>query len=415
MIEAIMYFGIGFLTASLLGLVIIPLIHNRAVRLTHRRLEAATPLSIAEIQADKDQLRAEFAMSTRRLELSVEQLKARSTGQLSELGRQAEAITLLKSELGEKNAAIMGLETRERMLKEQIGTTEQERDAKSAALHETELALADKVATLARATTELDERTLTADAQHVEITALRTQVDALGVQLEHHEKDVRDTENRLVRERSDADAATRELSDARGKAESLGNRVDELQRQVIAQASEAETLARRARDLETRTTEQDRLLVEREHALGALQAALDTARKAEAELHREVAATDGRPRTLAESVRADNVRLQTALEQVTGERVRLEQEIAATKRETETISSERTENALLRERIHDIAAEVARITMALEGPDSPIAAILAGDGPATNGAGQGHDAQPSDLADRIRALQNKASRLAPAS
>ena len=75
MIEPIMFFGIGFLVASLFGLVLIPLVHNRAVRLTMRRLEAATPLSMAEIQADKDQLRAEFAMSTRRLELSVEQMK----------------------------------------------------------------------------------------------------------------------------------------------------------------------------------------------------------------------------------------------------------------------------------------------------------------------------------------------------
>ena len=58
MIEPIMFFGIGFLVASLFGLVLIPLVHNRAVRLTMRRLEAATPLSMAEIQADKDQLRA---------------------------------------------------------------------------------------------------------------------------------------------------------------------------------------------------------------------------------------------------------------------------------------------------------------------------------------------------------------------
>src|SRR5512142_844923 len=95
-IETVMYFGIGFLCASLLGLIIIPLVHNRATRLTVRRLEAATPLSMAEIQADKDQLRAEFAMSTRRLELTVEQLKARSTGQLSELSKKTEAIAVLK-------------------------------------------------------------------------------------------------------------------------------------------------------------------------------------------------------------------------------------------------------------------------------------------------------------------------------
>jgi chromosome segregation ATPase len=371
MIEAIMYFGIGFLCASLLGLVIIPLIHNRAVRLTHRRLEATTPLSIAELQADKDQLRAEFAMSTRRLELSVEQLKARSTGQMSEVGRQAEAIAHLKSELDEKNAAIMGLETRERALQEHIRATEQERDVKTSALHETELALADKVGALGRASTALDERTLTADAQQVEITALRTQVDALKIQLEGHANDVRDTEHRLARHRSDADTASKELSDARGKAENLGNRVEQLERQVAAQATEAGIVARRAHDLEAR-------LAEREHAINQLHAELGAARNAEAGVRAEAAATMQRNAAAASE-------------------------------------SERAENALLREHINDIAAEVARIAMTLEGPGSPIAAILAGETPATNGSGQAHDAQPSNLADRIRALQSKAARLSPVS
>jgi hypothetical protein len=58
MIEPIMFFGIGFLVASLIGLVFMPLVHGRAVRLTAGRLQASTPLSMAEIQADKDQLRA---------------------------------------------------------------------------------------------------------------------------------------------------------------------------------------------------------------------------------------------------------------------------------------------------------------------------------------------------------------------
>ncbi len=418
MIESIMYFGIGFLCASLLGLVIVPLIHNRAVRLTVRRLEAATPLSIAEIQADKDQLRAEFAMSTRRLELSVEQLKARSAGQLSELGKKTEAIAILKNELGEKTATIQALEVRERALKEQIRATEQEHDVKASALRETERALADKVAALTKATAELDERTLTTDAQRVEITALRTQVDALKAQLEHYEKDVRDTADRLARERSDADAATKELAEERGKVENLGNRVAQLERQLIAQTTEAEILGRRAQDLEARLTEQGRLLVEREYAVNQLQAALDAARKVEADLRAEVASTDGRHRESAETVRAENIRLQAALEHATEERGRLQQEISAMKRDAEAAwASERVENALLRERINDIAAEVARLTMTLEGPNSPIEAILRAESPAggaTNGAGADHgeDAR-SNLADRIRALQSKASRLQP--
>ena len=58
MVEPIMYLAIGFLVSMLFGLMIVPLVHNRAVRLTTKRLEAATPLSMAEIQAHKDQWRA---------------------------------------------------------------------------------------------------------------------------------------------------------------------------------------------------------------------------------------------------------------------------------------------------------------------------------------------------------------------
>ena len=131
MIEPVMYFGIGFLVAALLGLLFVPLVHNRAVRLTMRRLEAATPLSIAEIRADKDQLRAEFAMSTRRLEMSVEQMKAKTTGQLAELGKKTDAINQLKKELGEKTATIFAFESREKNLRDQLRATEEEFEIKS--------------------------------------------------------------------------------------------------------------------------------------------------------------------------------------------------------------------------------------------------------------------------------------------
>src|SRR5271167_2049979 len=148
MVEPIMFFGIGFLVASLLGLLFIPLVHGRAVRLTMRRLEAATPLSIAEIRADKDQLRAEFAMSTRRLEMSVEQMKAKTTGQLAELGKKTDAINHLKRELGEKTATIFTLEARDKSLREQLRATEEEFQIKSISLREAERTLADKEAEL---------------------------------------------------------------------------------------------------------------------------------------------------------------------------------------------------------------------------------------------------------------------------
>src|SRR6266567_1308531 len=150
MIEPIMYFGIGFLVAALIGLVVVPLVHGRAVRLTMRRLEAATPLSMAEIQADKDQLRAEFAMSTRRLEVSVENLRTKSTSQLAELGKKGDAINRLKIELGEKTATIFALEARDKALRDQVRASEEEFAVKTANVHDAERALADKQGELAK-------------------------------------------------------------------------------------------------------------------------------------------------------------------------------------------------------------------------------------------------------------------------
>src|SRR5262245_5013493 len=123
MIEPIMYFGIGFLFAALIGVAVAPLIHDRAVRLTMRRLESSIPQSMAEIQADKDLLRAEFAMSTRRLEIDVEQLKERSTNQLAELGRQSDVINRLKIEREARNVEAFALQTEVESLKDQLAAT----------------------------------------------------------------------------------------------------------------------------------------------------------------------------------------------------------------------------------------------------------------------------------------------------
>jgi hypothetical protein len=177
MIEPIMYVGLGFLAASLLALVTIPLIHSRAVRLTLRRIEAATPLSTAEIQAEKDQLRAEFAMSTRRLEINLQQLTAKTTSQLVELGKKTATINRLEAELVEKTAMIFMLEARDKALKDQLHATEQLLTKNGTQVDHT---VTNK---FARITTDFDERSVLAETQRIEIVALKTQVDTLKDQL----------------------------------------------------------------------------------------------------------------------------------------------------------------------------------------------------------------------------------------
>ena len=431
MIESVMYFGIGFLAAALLGLLFVPLVHNRAVRLTMKRLEAATPVSIAEIRADKDQLRAEFAMSTRRLEMSVEKMKAKTTTQLAELGKKTDAINQLKKELGEKTAAIFALEARDKTLRDQLRASEEEFQIKSGSLREAERQLADKESEFTKLLGELGERSLVADTQRTEIAAFRTQVDAMKISVADYERAVAETESRLSRERTDAETAARDLAEARAKLGDLGTRTADLERQLFVHQTEAEVLNRRVQELENRLGDQGRLLAEREYQLDRTQSELEAARKIEADLRSELSTSGIRSTGAVDRFRAEISQLEAQLAAAIEERTKLQREIGTMKRDAEsTWAAERVENALLRERINDVAAEVARLTAALEGPGSPIESMLVEATSGTRAAGaaiNAHDpsaAQNGDsapvpaieskntLADRIRALQLTASRVA---
>src|SRR3979490_2199941 len=165
MVEPIMYLAIGFLISMLFGLMIVPLVHNRAVRLTTKRLEAVTPMSMAEIQADKDQLRAEFAMSTRRLEMRVEQMKAKTTSQLAEIGKKSEGIGRLKIELGEKTEALAASEAREAQLNEDLTRIQEQLAATANELTQTNQLLAATHGDYTQVTANFNESSLTADSQ----------------------------------------------------------------------------------------------------------------------------------------------------------------------------------------------------------------------------------------------------------
>ena len=420
MIEPIMYGAIGFLISMLFGLMIVPLVHNRAVRLTTRRLEAATPLSMAEIQADKDQLRAEFAMSARRLEMSVEQLKNKTTSQLAELGKKTDAINRMKIELGEKNATIFALEAREKAVKEQLRATEEEFAAKTEGLRQAEKALTDKQSELAKINTELSDRSMVADSRQVELVAVRAQIEELKSRVGDAEKEFAATQTRLVQERADSESATKNLSDARSRVENLSQRVTDLDRQLIVQVKEAEMLSGRVNELEGRLAAQGKLLAERDYENNQLRKANEVAERTVKELRDELGETHSGRMPALEKLKAEKAAVEEQLRVARDERAKLQRDINAIQQQAESSwATERMENALLRERINDIAAEVAKLAMQLEGPNSPIEAMLAAE-PASprpaNGAATANGAAPAGvpqggtLAERIRALQAHASR-----
>ena len=419
MVEPIMYLAIGFLVSMLLGLMIVPLVHNRAVRLTTRRLEAATPLSMAEIQADKDQLRAEFAMSARRLEMSVDKLKHQTTSQLAELGKKSDAINRMKLELGEKNATIFSLEAREKAMKDQLRSTEEEFAARTESLRQAEKALSDKQSELAKLNAELNDRSMMAESRKVELVAVNTQIDALKGRVGDAEKEFAATQARLEQERGQSEAATRDLNEARGRVENLSQRVTDLDRQLIVQVKEAELLGNRVNDLEARLATQGKILAERDYENNQLRQAKEASERTIKELRDEINLTNSGSWPALEKLKTEKAAVEEQLRIARDERAKLQRDINAIQQQAESSwATERMENALLRERINDIAAEVAKLAMQLEGPNSPIEALLAAEPAnpvkaigAANGAVHGNAPEGGGtLAERIRALQSHASR-----
>jgi chromosome segregation ATPase len=239
MIESIMFFSAGFLLASLLGLALISSVHHRAVRLTQRRLEDAIPVSLTEIQADRDRLRAEFAMSIRRLEMTVEQLEATVTNQRGEIARKWEAIARLKAQLSEKNVVADGLAAKLKSLSIENRETEQEHAAQSAAAEASALALAAREAELSKAAINVNELTLTSETQKVEIALLKTQIEQFRSRIAELERDSEGATQRLFNERAAASAMTKALDEKR--------EVDDTQQR--AERAEIELLRERIADI----------------------------------------------------------------------------------------------------------------------------------------------------------------------
>jgi len=225
MIEPAMFFAMGFLLSALLALPFIPVIHGRAVRLTTRRIEAATPSSMVEMRADRDHFRAECAVAVRKLEMQVDQLKAKAASHLVEIARNGAFIEELKEKFGEKNAAVFELQQTERGLRDQLRDKEERLDETSASLRKAEQTLSEDEQEKAKLLT------LLADTSHL--------LEDRAIRIEQLQKELRTARETMDDLRNEAVAAHRWLAD------NLHSDISRLQTQLTIAAH---TRSQRKRD-----------------------------------------------------------------------------------------------------------------------------------------------------------------------
>jgi chromosome segregation ATPase len=342
LIENIMYFALGLLVAGLVALVIMPAVWKRAVRLTKRRIEAATPITMAEFRADKDQLRAEFALSTRRLEMNVEALRKRLAEQLSDVNQKRTDLGAPKAERENHLAVVRELEAREVELRARI--LELEKDG------------ADLSNRLRKRDRELETRTAEVETLRNSLRgglAKATKVDGMALS-GNYEDDIDQLTTALAIERKRAAF----LED---QARSLIERLEKSDRR----SSEASAAIAQMRDaLAGREAQREADAEELVAAEARIASAENRLNALLAETSQVVEKSEGR----VEQLLADKLSMEEELERLRAKVANVEAGIMA---DWET---ERFEEAHLREKLNDIAASVSRLVYAVD-HDTPVNAL----------------------------------------
>lgn len=378
MVQSVLFFALGFLCAGFLALMVAPAVWRRAVALTRRRIEASIPLTQAEIQADKDRVRAEYAMATRRLEMNVKALREKAAEQLVEIGRGHEALKGLAIERTEKNHALAELGAKNEALRQR----EEELHQLSERLKETERKLEKRALELEKLEHMYDDASFSSSSRQIELVARESELQKLASDIA------------LLRgQRKEADRRQQEIAAeskaARDALKAEKKRVAELEKKVERLLA---TLADREDKLDRREKELARLREKAKTEDGGPALRL-VGKPDEAGRHDEARQRDDLDQAIAK-LDSDRERLEARLTALARENKRLKADLGA-------VASSGTANAsaALREQMNELAAEVVHLTAKLEGPDSPIAKALAAP---QDSRSEGGD---RSLADRVRALQ----------
>jgi chromosome segregation ATPase len=411
-IQSILFFSLGFLCAGFLALMVAPAIWRRAVALTRRRIEASVPLSLGEIQADKDRMRAEFAMSTRRLEMSIKAFREKAAAQVIEINRNREELKRLSGERKEKNQAISEIEAKGSELRADLRQKEDQLERVLDRLNEADRALEERALEIDRLGRMYDEAALNSSNRQIELVARETDVERLAGDVSILRDQRKEMDRRLGEVVSENKTVKEALKTEKKRVADLDKKVERLMG----------TLSDREEKLDRAEKESGRL---REQVRGTsglesdLDADLTAAQSEKIELETQVADLTLQMSTLLSGAKGADV--EKAVGTLKEERERLEERLTTLLRENKKLRSdlasyerlksdgwdeERRENALLREQINDLAAEVVNLTSALDGPESPIRKVISDT--VERGASDPHG-KITSLADRVRALQKAAS------
>lgn len=256
MIEFALLFGLGFLSATLIVMVIAPAVHRRVVRYTENRLKATMPISPAEVRAQRDMARAVYAAENARtkqdlieerdrateLQVRFDKLAAETTelhAANHEMRMQVDAMSTeaadLRSRLRREEGFILQLKQSLALIENTLEAKNEETDALQKRISRILADLDDLKISLAARDTELENTRVRAENLREERQTLRTEVKLLTARAKEAETQLQEEKRRLARldEKLAREVATRtdlatrlerreeELARARGREKAV--------------------------------------------------------------------------------------------------------------------------------------------------------------------------------------------------
>ncbi len=119
-IHAAMLVILGFLLAALLVLALIGPYRRRIRRFATEQLKRTLPLTESEIRADKDAIRAEFAINVHKLEMKIEEAEIAAARQLIEINRRDSKINELEQAIESQKLSFEEHQNARRVLEQAI-------------------------------------------------------------------------------------------------------------------------------------------------------------------------------------------------------------------------------------------------------------------------------------------------------
>jgi chromosome segregation ATPase len=111
-IESVLFFVLGALAAGLLALLLLPSLNARAIRLAVRKLERTLPLTLADVAAVKDAVRAEMAAKMARGDFERARVGRALTEAQTELAVVRSRLAMLEIEKSAFASTLSDYETR---------------------------------------------------------------------------------------------------------------------------------------------------------------------------------------------------------------------------------------------------------------------------------------------------------------